>query len=87
MIELTFLKELMLIKQAHQKSVMLVTISISLNYSFKSQPNVCNRSLDFLMMSVNLNDIDYHCIISLISKNETMNLLQNADLTVKSRTL
>ena len=47
------------------------------------------------MMSVNLSDIailnikdsDYCCIISLISKNKTMNLLQNADLTEKSRTL
>ena len=29
MIELTFPKELMLIKQVHQKSVMLVTIGIS----------------------------------------------------------
>ena len=29
MIELTFLKELMLIKQVHQKSVIFVTISIS----------------------------------------------------------
>ena len=29
MIELTFLKELMLIKQVHQKSVILVTIDIS----------------------------------------------------------
>ena len=38
---------------------------------------------------MNLNDIailnikgsDYRCIISLISKNEAINLLQNADLT------
>ena len=29
MIELTFLKELMLIEQVHQKSVMFVTIGIS----------------------------------------------------------
>ena len=41
------------------------------------------------MMSINLCDIailnmkgsDYCCIISLISKNEAKNLLQNADLT------
>ena len=30
---------------------------------------------------------DYHCIISLISKNEAIKLLQNADLTEKSGTL
>ena len=28
-----------------------------LNYSFKFQPNVCNRSHDLLMMSMNLSDI------------------------------
>ena len=40
---------------------------------------------------MNLSDIailiikgsDYHCIISLISKNEAINLLQNVDLTEK----
>ena len=66
-----------------------------LNYSFKFQPNVCNRCHDLLMMSVNLSDIailsikgsDCRCIISLISKNEAINLLQNADLTEKSGTL
>ena len=53
-----------------------------LNYSFKLQPNVCNKCYDLLMMSINLSDIailnikgsDYRCIISLISKNEAINL-------------
>ena len=66
-----------------------------LNYSFKFEPNVCNRCHDLLIMSVNLRDIailnitdsDYCCIISLISKNEAINLMQNADLTEKSRVL
>ena len=47
------------------------------------------------MMSMNLSDIavlnirdfDYRCIISLISKNEAIKLMQNADLTEKSRIL
>ena len=30
---------------------------------------------------------DYRCIISLISTNEAINLMQNADLTEKSGTL
>ena len=59
-------------------------------FSFKVQPNVCNRCHD-LLMSVNLSDIailnvrgsDYR----LISKNEAINLMQNADLTEKSVTL
>ena len=63
-----------------------------LNYSFRFQPNVCNRCHDLLMMSMNLNDIailnikisDYRCIISLISKNVAINLMQNADLTEKT---
>ena len=66
-----------------------------LNYSFKFQPNVCHRSHGLLMMSMNLSDIailnikgsDYRCIISLISKNEAIKLMQNADLSKKSGTL
>ena len=53
-----------------------------LNYSFKFQRKVCSRCHDLLMMSMNLSNIvilnikgfDYHCIISLISKNEAINL-------------
>ena len=63
-----------------------------LNYSFKFQANVCNRFHDLLMMSMNISntsnsDFDYRCNISLISKNEAINLMQNADLTNKSGTL
>ena len=46
-------------------------------------------------MSVNLSDIailnikdsDYRCIINLISKDEAIKLMQNADLTERSGTL
>ena len=63
-----------------------------LNYSLAFQPNVCNRCHDLLMMSVNLTEdailnikgSDYCCIISLISKNKAISLMQNADLTEKS---
>ena len=63
-----------------------------LNYSFKFQPNVCNRCHNLLMITnniaiLNIKGSDYYCIISLISKNEAMNLMQNTDLTEKSRTL
>ena len=66
-----------------------------LSKGFKFQPNVCNRCYDLFMMSMNLSDIailnvksaDYGCIISGISKNEAINLMQNADLTEKSGTL
>ena len=46
----------MLIKQAHQKSVMFVAIDF-LNYIFKFQPNVSNRYHDLVMMSVNFSDM------------------------------
>ena len=63
-----------------------------LNYSFKFQSNVCNKCYELLMMSMNLSDIailnikdsNYRCIISLISKNEVINLMQNVDLTKKA---
>ena len=59
-----------------------------LNHSFKFQSNVWNRCHGLLMMSINFSDIaisnikgfEYCCIISLISKNEAINLFQNADL-------
>ena len=63
-----------------------------LNKGFKFQQNVCNRCHDLLMMSMNLSDTailntkgsDYPCIITGISKNEAIKLLQNIDLTEKS---
>ena len=63
-----------------------------LNYSFKFQSNVCNKCYELLVMSMNLSDIailnikdsNYRCIISLISKNEAINLMQNVDLTKKA---
>ena len=48
--------ELALIKQVHQKSD-IFHYWYFLNYSFKFQPNVCNRCHDLLMMSINLSDI------------------------------
>ena len=62
-----------------------------LNYSFKFQQDVSNRCHDLLMVSTNLSDVailnikgsDYCCIISLISKNQTIDLMQKADLTKK----
>ena len=93
MIKLTFPKEFMLVKQVHQKGI-IVTIGISWIIVFKFQPNACNRCHALLMMSVNPSDIailniigsDYHCVISMISKNEAINLLPNADLMGKSGT-
>ena len=97
MIELMFLKELILITQAHQKSD-FCHYWYFLNCSFKFHSNVWNNCHDLLMVSVNLNYIavlniksfGYCCIISLISKSEAINwgkMRQNADLTEKTGTL
>ena len=92
--ELTFLRELMLIKQVHQECD-ICHYWYFLNYSFTFQPNVCNRCRNLLMTSLNLSDIavlnikgsDYRCIITLISKNDVIKLMQYADLTKKRGSL
>ena len=54
MIKLTFLKELILIKQMHQMSVIFVTIDIFLDKGSKFQLYICNGCHDVLIMSINL---------------------------------
>ena len=81
MIELKFLKKLMLIKQVHQKSNICHYWHF-LNKAFKFQPNVCNRCHDLLMMSMNLGYVailsirgsDYCCITGGIRKAEAINV-------------
>ena len=82
----------MLIKQVYQECD-ICHYWYFLNYSFTFQPNVCNRCRNLLMTSLNLSDIavlnikgsDYRCIITLISKNDVIKLMQYADLTKKKR--
>ena len=84
MIELTFLNELMLIIQANQKSAIFVT-----KFQVTSN-NMSAMGHDLLMMSMSLTDIsiaDYHCIINVINKSETIKLMHNTDMTEKSGTL
>ena len=58
MIELTFLNELMLIRQATKNSGIFVTIGI-FSKGFKFQPDVCNGYHGVLMMSMNLSNIAF----------------------------
>ena len=89
-----FLKELIVIKQINQKSMIFATIDLFLDKGFKFQPDVCNRCHDVLM-SLDLSNIailnihgpGYCCIISEISKSEAINLIQNTEFTEKSGTL
>ena len=88
MIKLTFLKEFLLIKQAHQKSVIFRHYWYFLDKGFKLQEYV-SKSCHHVLMSANLNNIailninsaDYRCIINGISKSDAVNLLQNTNLT------
>ena len=58
-----------------------------LRYSFKFQTHACSRCHDLLMMSINLSDTavlnikgsDNCCMISLISNNEAIHVMQNVD--------
>ena len=94
MIELTFLKELMLIKQANQECE-ISHHGCFLDKGFKFQISVCNVCHDLLMLSWNLSNIailsiksaDYRCIISGIIKSEAINLMQNTNLTEHRGTL
>ena len=91
MIELTLPEGIDVNKTSVSKEWCL-SLLVFLKYSFKFQPIVSNGCHDLLKMSVNISDIailnikgsNYCCIISLICKNEAINLLQNADLTEKS---
>ena len=55
---MTFLKELILIKQVLESSAIFVTVGIFQIKGFKFQPYVSNGFDDVLMMFVNLNKID-----------------------------
>ena len=65
-----------------------------LDEGFKFQQDICNGCHDVSMISVNLNNIfilniqcvDYYCIINGISKSDTVNLQQNVDLAEKNGT-
>ena len=64
------------------------------NTGFKFQPNTFNGYYDLLMMSMKLSDIviintkcaDYCCLVSGISKIETISLMQNINLIEESET-
>ena len=62
---------------------------------FKFQPEVCNGCHELVLKSMNFDDLfvitfkgnDYTIHFLYMSKDEAINLLRNADLTEKSRTL
>ena len=65
-----------------------------LDKELKFRPYICYGCRDVLIMLMNISDIaiwiiksaDYDCVISGITKSETINVMQNIDLTKKSGT-
>ena len=92
-IELMFLKELILIKEAHQESDICRYWNF-LGKEFKFVSHVCNECY-VLMKSINLSNIymlkvngaHYHFIINGISKSDAVNLLESAGLIEESGVL
>ena len=92
-IELMFLKELILIKEAHQESDICRYWNF-LGKEFKFVAQVCNECY-VLMTSINLSNIymlkvngtHYHFIINGISKSDAVNLLESAGLIEESGVL
>ena len=95
MIELTFLKKLILIKQMNQKECDICHYWYFLDKGFRFQTYVYNDGHDLSRMSMNLNDIailningiNYRFDINGVRKSEAVNLLQNADVIKKSGVL
>ena len=78
-----FLKLLMLIRQVPLRSVLVITIAIFVQrfqVSGFSQLSIDIKNIAIL----NINEVNYHCIIFGMSENGTMNLSKNANLSKKS---
>ena len=66
-----------------------------LDKGFKFQSSVSNGCHDVLIMTIGINSIVilnihsvcYRCVLVIITKSEAINLLSNADLSEKSRSL
>ena len=72
-----------------------ISLLVFLDIGFNFQPHVCNRCHDLLMISINLSNVailnikgtNYCCIISDISKSESINLMQKVNFSKKGGAL
>ena len=88
--ELTFLKELILISQIGQKSVIFVII-VFLDKNFNYEPYLCNGCHGLMQKAINFNDVaivsitgnDYKIHFWYMSKCDEINLLKNTVLDNK----
>ena len=85
LIELTFLKVLVLIGEVHQNSAFFCRYFQKNYLSFTRTPASNNQYLNLNNIAIlNIRDIDYHSAINRTSNCESPNPLQNADLKEKS---
>ena len=91
MIEQIVQKELILIKQTHQKNVKCATIGISLDKGFKYEPYLCNGCHELMQKDMNFNDAaivsikrnDYRIHFWYMSKDDAINIMNNFNLSEK----
>ena len=78
-------------KRSASKECMLCHYWYFKDVGFTFEPHVCNKCHDVLMTSyelksiaiLNVNGVDYRCILWSISKNEAVNILNNSVLQDK----
>ena len=83
-----FQKELTFTKQVHQKEYMLCHYWYFEGVGFKLEPHICNKC-DYVLMTayelkniaiINIKGVDFRCILSVISRDEAVNMLNNSVL-------
>ena len=81
-----FLEGVDVSKTSKSKQYIICHYLFFLDKGFKFQPDVCNYVLKISMClsDIGIQNIDYHCIISRISKGEAIILMQNIELTEKT---
>ena len=91
MIELIFQKDLILIKQMHQKNVIFVITSI-LDKGFKYESYLCNGCHDLMQKAMNFNHVaivvskgsDYRIYFWYMSKDDAISIMKNSNLNETS---
>ena len=81
----------MLIKQAHQKNVIFVTIGISMIFLFKYEAYLCNGCHDLMQKAMNFNHVAivyikgnaYRIHFWYMSKDDAISIMKNSNLLNK----
>ena len=85
-------KELMLIKQVHQKNVIFCDIGIFLDKGFRFEPYLCNGYHDLIQKAMKFIDVAIFSVKGsnfiihfwYMSKDDAINTIKNSDLNEKS---